>query len=350
MSTPEQPPTNPARRWLRAIVPVLGFLLSLGAMVWAVRAALSEDNRSQLDHLRDASPMQLITMMTLAAISVAFNGIIFWATLRPVHRIRVTDVISTNAIATFLAYLPFKLSVIVRVAIHNRRDGVPILTIGAWFAAVGAFMLLTFGPITGASVWLKNTSLLWWTLVIVGVTFSTLLGSWVARFFAGERGLVRLKRLPIPDRVIDSEAGTKIRSAFVMVGDLKAASIANLFRLLDVLAFAGRFIVAAQILNLPISASDALLLGGTYFLIGVFSPFGQIGVREAGTIGFASLVGISAEAAGADSGAAPIAVAVVFVTAVEGAVNLVCAGFGIAWLRAGRLLRSSTGDAYDSDA
>ncbi|MCA9302770.1 MAG: flippase-like domain-containing protein [Phycisphaerales bacterium] len=350
MSTPEPQPTDLKRRWARAIIPVVGFLLSLGAMAWAIRSALSPENRAQLDHLRDASPVQLLTMMSLAAVSVAFNGIIFWATIRPVQRIRITDVISTNAIATFLAYLPFKLSVIVRIAIHNRRDGVPILTIGAWFAAVGALMLLTLGPITGASIWLKDTSTLWWTLVIVGVTLSTFSGSWAARFFSGEHGLARLKRMPIPDRIVESEAGVKIRSAFDMVGDLRAAFTANLFRVLDVLAFAGRFIVAAQILNLPISASDALLLGGTYFLIGVFSPFGQIGVREAGTIGLASLVGISAEAAGTDSGSSPIALAVVFVTAVEGAVNLVCAGFGIAWLRAGRLLRSSTSEAYDSDA
>ena len=350
MSTPDQQPGHPRRRWLRAVVPVVGFGLSLAAMVWAVRSALSIENRAQLDHLRDAMPGQLITMMGLAAISVGFNGIIFWATLRPVHRIRVTDVISTNAIATFLAYLPFKLSVIVRVAIHNRRDGVPILTIGAWFAAVGALMLLSLGPITGVSVWLKDTGALWWACMIVGVAISTLLGSWIARFFAGDRGLDRLRRLPVPDRWIESPAGTKIRSAFDMLGDLRAAAIANLFRILDVLAHAGRFIVAAQILGLPISASDALLLGGTYFLIGVFSPFGQIGVREAGTIGFASLVGISAEAAGMESGASPITVAVVFVTAVEGAVNLVCAGFGVAWLRAGRLLSTKEPGAYDTDA
>jgi hypothetical protein len=351
MSTHEQSQSEqPTRNWLRAIVPIVGFALSLGAMVWAVRGALSQENREQLDHLRDASPAQLIAMMGLAAISVAFNGLIFWAVIRPVHRIRATDVISTNAIATFLAYLPFKLSVIARVAIHNRRDGVPLLTIGAWFASVGVLMLLTLGPIALVSILLKDINILWWTLMLLGILLSTLLGSWIARFFAGERGLDRLRRLPIPEKLIDSEPGTKVRSGFDMVGDQRAASVANLFRLLDVLAFGGRFMIAAAILQLPIPAGDAFLLGGTYFVIGVLSPFGQVGVREAGTIGFASIVGISAAAAGDDAASSPVTVMVVFVTAVEGAVNLVCAGFGVAWLRAGKLLRSRAPDAYDNDA
>ena len=106
--------------------------------------------------------------------------------------------------------------------------------------------------------------------------------------------------------------------------------------MLDVLAFAGRFVVAAAVLGLPISGSDALLLGSVYFLIGVFSPFGMLGTREAGTIGAAALFGVSSAAigdGGTDGGEGPIAAAVVFITAVEAVVNLGCAGFGVAWLR-----------------
>ncbi len=325
-----------------------GFALGIAAMVWAISVALSPDNRSQLEHLRNASPSQLIGMMSLAAISVAFNGAIFWTTIRHIHAIRLTDVISTNAIATFLAYLPFKLSVIVRVAIHNRRDGVPVLTIGAWFAAVAALMLITLGPITLVSIWLKEITLLWWICSIAGIAICTVIGSGIARFFAGEKGIQRLEQLRLPKSLLNSDAGTRICSGFAMAGNLRSAFLANTLRMLDVLAFAGRFMIAAAILQLPITAADALLLGGTYFLIGVLSPFGQVGVREAGTIGLASLVGISAAAAG-DDGSSPIHVAVVFVTAVEGAANLVCAGFGVVWLRVGKILSNASPDAYDTD-
>ncbi len=349
MNDTREPIPAPAARWKRALIPAMGFLLSLGAMGWAVSAAFSPKNRGQLDHLRDASPLQLISMMALAAVSVGLNGVIFWVTIHKLHKIRLTDVISTNAIATFLAYLPFKLSVIVRVAIHNRRDRVPLITIGAWFACVGALMLITLAPITIASIWIKDITLMWWMIAIGGVALCTIAGSSIARFFAGDAGRQRLGRLPIPSKWLVGDGATKALAGFEMLGDYRAATVANTARLLDVLAFAGRFMIAAAILQLPISAADALLLGGTYFLIGVLSPFGQIGIREAGTIGFAALVGISDAAAGTDPDSSPIALAVVFVTAVEGAVNLVCAGFGVVWLRVDRLLRTPQAGAYDTD-
>jgi len=127
-----------------------------------------------------------------------------------------------------------------------------------------------------------------------------------------------------------------MHAGFDMVACPVSSIWASVFRLLDVLAFAGRFVVAAAVLGLPISGNDALLLGSVYFLIGVFSPFGMLGTREAGTIGAAALFGVSSAAigtGGGDGGEGPIAAAVVFITAVEAVVNLGCAGFGVAWLR-----------------
>ena len=100
------------------------------------------------------------------------------------------------------------------------------------------------------------------------------------------------------------------------------------------LVLIGAALIRASVLGLPISGSDALLLGSVYFLIGVFSPFGMLGTREAGTIGAAALFGVSSAAIG-DGGEGPIAAAVVFITAIEAVVNLGCAGFGVAWLRIG---------------
>ena len=195
------------RAVVRILIQVLGFAASIAALGWAVKVALKEENRAQLENLQDASVAQVMMLVGLSFASVAVNGVIFWVVIRPVHKIRVTDVISMCAIV---------------------------------------------------------------------------------------------------------------------------------FRLLDVLAFAGRFVVAASVLGLPISGNDALLLGSVYFLIGVFSPFGMLGTREAGTIGAAALFGVSSAAigtGGGDGGEGPIAAAVVFITAVEAVVNLGCAGFGVAWLR-----------------
>jgi len=316
-----------------AIAQIIGFLGSIGALGWAMSVALKEENREQLTKLSNATPAELIMLMGLATISVAFNGLLFWAVIRPVHTLRPTDVIATNAISTLLAYLPFKLSIVSRFVIHNRRDKIPVLTIGAWIVAVTMLMAAVFGPITLASLWQREINPTWWIVTLIGIVLCTVCGSLTAQRFAGDAGAQRLSKI-LGTRLTGHDAFEKIHSGFAMAGDLRAACTGNLFRVLDVLSFAMRFYVAAIVLDLPISGADSLLLGATYFLIGMASPFGMLGTREAGTIAIASAVGISAGAIADDgSGQAPIAIAVLFVTAIESVVNLACAAFGIAWLR-----------------
>lgn len=331
--TEEQTHTEPRRSWIKTVVQLVGFALSIGALGWAVKTVLKEENRAQLENLQNASVGQVMALVGLSFASVAINGIIFWVVIRPVHRIRMTDVISTNAIATFLAYLPFKMSLVARVAIHRKRDGVPVLTIGAWFAAVGVLMLAVLGPMALMSFVLKEVNVLWWVGVVgsVGVSVGVLIAC--ARFFYGDRGVQRIASIGVLKKLTTHDAFSKAHAGFDMIATPSASLWAGVFRVFDVLAFAGRFVVAAAVLGLPISGGDALLLGSVYFLIGVFSPFGMLGTREAGTIGAAALFGVSSAAIGDGGGDGPIAAAVVFVTAVEAVVNLGCAGFGIAWLR-----------------
>ena len=325
---------EPKRSAVRVVVQVIGFLASLGALGWAVSVAFKEENRAQLENLQNASVGQIMALVGLSFGSVAVNGLIFWVVIRPVHRIRATDVISTNAIATFLAYLPFKMSLIARVAIHRKRDGVPVLTIGAWFAAVGVLMLAVLGPMALMSFVLKEVNMLWWVGVCGSVAVSVGVLILVARFFYGDRGVKRIASVGMLRGWTERESFGKLHAGFDMIASPSSSAWAGVLRVLDVLAFAGRFVVAAAVLGLPISGGDALLLGSVYFLIGVFSPFGMLGTREAGTIGAAALFGVSSAAIG-DGGEGPIAAAVVFVTAVEAVVNLGCAGFGVAWLRIG---------------
>ncbi len=329
------PMPSGSRSVLGIVVQIVGFGIGIALLGWAVQMALREENRQQLHKLSDATPGELMLLLVLAALSVGFNGIIFWVVINPIRRLRATDVIAVNAIATFLAYLPFKLSMVARFVIHNRRDKVPILMIGAWLIAVAALMASVIVPLTLTSVWLKQVNLLWWVVSLVGVFACTWVGVLLSRWLSGEAGVRRLSRLGLGDRITRSDAFSRVHSGFEMLGNPRASLIANAFRLADIIGFALRFFIAARVLELPITMQDSLLLGASYFLIGAASPAGMLGTREAGTIWVAQLVGISAGALSeTDSGQIPIAATVLLVTAVEAVVNLGCAGFGIAWLKA----------------
>lgn len=340
--TNDTPSKSGSRRVLGIVVQVIGFGIDIAMLGWAVQMALRPENREQLQKLSDATPAELLMLLTLAACSVAFNGLLFWVVINPVQRLRPTDVIATNAIATFMAYLPFKLSVVARFVIHNRRDRVPVLTIGARLLAIAILMAAVLGPITLTSIWLKQVNTLWWLVSLSGVFACTFVGSALSRQLAGDVGITRLSRLGLSERVTHHSAFCRVHSGFEMLGNTRAALIANLLRLIDIIAFAMRFYIAARVLDLPLTAQDSLLLGATYFLIGAASPAGMLGTREAGTIAIAQLVGISSGALSeTDSGQIPIAATVLFVTAVEAVVNLGCAGFGIAWLKARKPLDPS---------
>jgi len=197
-------------------------------------------------------------------------------------------------------------------------------------------MLAVLGPMALMSFVLKEVGVLWWIGVVGSVALSVGVLIVIARVFYGDRGVARLASVGLLKRVTEMDSFSKMHAGFDMVACPVSSIWASVFRLLDVLAFAGRFVVAAAVLGLPITGNDALLLGSVYFLIGVFSPFGMLGTREAGTIGAAALFGVSSAAigtGGGDGGEGPIAAAVVFITAVEAVVNLGCAGFGVAWLR-----------------
>lgn len=349
--TPGTPKSS--RSAIGVIVQILGFGIGIFLLGWAVRMALRPENREQLSKLSEATPSELMLLLMLAALSVGFNGIIFWVVINPIQRLRATDVIATNAIATFLAYLPFKLSVISRFVIHNRRDRVPIVTIGAWIIAEAILMAAALTPLALASIWLKQVNLLWWVVSLFGVLVGTVVGSALARQLSGDVGLTRFSRVGLSDRLIKSEMFSRAHSGFEMLGHPYATLIANTFRIIDIVTFALRFYVAAQVLDLPITMQDSLLLGATYFIIGAASPAGMLGTREAGTIAMAELVGISSSALSeTQSGEMSITVAVLFVTAVEAVVNLGCAGFGIAWLKARKPLDpagEAAGEAAEGD-
>lgn len=343
------------RRAIRVVVQLVGFLAGLGMLGWCAHMALKEENRAQLERLLDASPASVAALVGLCAATLVFNGLIFWAQIRPVHRLRASDVVATNAIATLLNYLPFKLSVVSRFVIHNRRDGVPVLTIGAWLGAVAVTFFGTVGVVVGAAMLVGGVTGTWWALVVVGLTAWVIVQWAGARVFAGDRGLARVHGLAdrfgpeIVGKLMRSGAFVNLHAGLDMLAHPRATGTAVAIRLADMLGQAARLMVAAHVLGETLGWASAIVLAAGHFFIGVVSPFGMLGTREAGTAGLAGLLTLAAgaSAAEAEAAAASFAVALLMVTAVEAVVTLGAGGLAVAWLRPDRLLKRG---AVEGDA
>lgn len=330
------------RRIGRPAVQVLGFGIGVALLIWCVRVVMSEENRGALENLRGASAWQVGSLLALAAAGLALNGVVFWCTLRPVRRLRVSDVIATNALCTFLSYLPFKISIIARWVIHNRRDGVPTLTIGAWFAVIAGLMVLTVAPMGLVFVRPGGAGGWWWAVVLIAVLAANAAGCRAARFVRGERGLARLLRLGLPRSWSGRAWFGRLHAGADMAGDGRAVLIAAAARIADVACFGLRFWIAAQVVGVTMGVRDAVVIGLAYFVSGVLSPFGSVGMREGGALGMAALAGVAAVAEGQREA---LITAILLVSVVEAVVSLGGAGFAVAWLRADRLLLRRNGDA-----
>jgi hypothetical protein len=119
----------------------------------------------------------------------------------------------------------------------------------------------------------------------------------------------------------------------------RAVAATTLLRLLDVGVIASRFVVAGAIVGIAFGWEEAVLVAGAYYLIGVVSPFGLLGAREAGTVWMAGALGLASDGRPADEVARSLTVLTLFITGTESVVLLAGAAAGVAWLRPDRLLR-----------
>ncbi|MFK7885046.1 MAG: hypothetical protein AB8F26_12790 [Phycisphaerales bacterium] len=319
---------------LRNAFQLLGFGIGIALLIWCVRRVLSEENRAALERLRDASAWEILLLLSIAASSIILNGIIFWVIIRPLHKIRLSDMIATNGVATFLSYLPFKISVIARWIVHNRRDGVPSLTIGTWFLVVVGLTAVTITPLGLAFLRPAGAGWWWWLVILLGVAAAHWIAMIVARWVRGEAGLRRLQRLRVPTRVLEHDWFHRLHDGAAMAGDGHATWVAGAARLLDVGGFTVRIGIAAGILGVNLTVQDTVLIGLAYFVIGVVSPFGTVGTREAGALALAIGAGVVA----AELQESALLTAILLVTVTDALTCFIGAGFGLAWLRADRLL------------
>ncbi len=331
------PDAQPAsRRAARVIGGLLGLALGAGALAWCAALALRPENRAQLEHLGSVSAGAVALLVFLSLATLVINGEIFHVVILPVRRLRAADVQAVNAIATFLAYLPAKLGLASRVLIHHRRDRIPITTIGAWLAAEAVLLGCIVGPMLvgallrpGADGWFG----LIWGLGALGATAGAILG---ARALRGERGTARLGaiartlRLPLVAGFLRTRIWRDLHAGADMLGSLPASASAVVLRVLDLCVQAARLVVAAEILGQPLAPGQALLIGAAYFVIGVLSPAGLMGLPQLGATGLAGALAIA--------GSGEFAAVALLVGAVEAVVNLAGVAIGLAWLGPMRLL------------
>ena len=345
-STPPLPTRSTTGRVLRLLFQGAGFVIGMLLLGWCVQVALSPENREQLAKLSEASLGQVAALLGLSAGTLLLNGIFFWITLRPVKRVPLVDHVAINALCTFLAFLPFKIGALTRVAINNRRDGVPILTIGAWYGCMFAVMLAAYLPAMGASMWRGRVDGLWWAACLGGVVLVCGVMVAIARPFAGERGLARLHRLidhtrlPIVGSLARSDHFTRIHAAADMLAAPGHVFAAGFLRLVDLGVMSARFVVAGSIVGVAFGWEEAVLVASAYYIIGMVSPFGMLGAREAGTVWMAGALGLAATTGqSAEEVARSLTVLTLFITGTESVVLLAGAAAGTAWLRPDRLLR-----------
>lgn len=317
-------------------VQVLGGVVSLALLAWCVHTAWKGGS---LERLRGLSAADAWTLAGLSLLSLTLNGTLFWVTLRPLKRLPWADVLAVNAVATFLAYFPFKLSIVWRVLVHTRRDGVPVLTIGAWLMSNAAVVLAVLLPPALAGLWRQRVDALYVATSLGGILVLLAALHGAATWLGGERGLQRLRRLlgerGWRGRLAASERFARVHNGLGMLGHAPTLAAAAGLRLADLLVQAVRFVVAAKAIGEVLPAHDAVLIAGAYFLIGVVSPSGAVGAREGGATGLARVLpGVNYAAF------AGIALAV---SAAEVVVVVACVALALVWLRPWRLLSHRAG-------
>lgn len=333
-SPPPSPPA-PAFRPRRLALQLLAFAGGLALLAFTISIAFGEKNREQIEKLKDATWKQIALLLGLSLASLMVNGVMFWVALRPVRQLRVADVVSTNCIAAFLGYLPMKLGLILRIAIHVRRDRVPLLTVTAWFASVAIVMLGVVGALLLASLATKDLNALWFAIAGGGLVVGGTLLVVLAKLFAGEAGLARLDRmlralrLPLLPTIVQSERYRQLHAAADMLADPKAVFGTIALRVVDFALQAARVPVAAGIIGLSLPYTQAFMISATAFLVGIVSPGGPVGSREAAVYGVCELLKIP--------NAQSFALVALLVTGTEGIAYGIGAAMGLAWMRPTRL-------------
>ena len=305
----------PARRSPRRLaLQAAAAVASVALLAWAASLALTPENQERLRGLADAPPRLVAALVALVVASVFLNGAIFQVVLGHTTRLGVLYVSAVTAMATLVAYAPFKLSLLLRAFIHRRRDRLRYKTLVAWFSATAGLSLCVLVPATLASVGRASLDAAWALGALAAPALLLALAVVVARRVRTVRPLHALT----------------LGAAHYAVSPARVAGV-GLLRLADLAAMAARFWIAAHILGIGFTPADAVFASAVYFVTGVLSPSGNLGAREGAVTG-AGFLPVVASASG------DLALVALTVTAAEILGALVAAAAGFLYVRPDRLL------------
>lgn len=261
---------DPQRSWTpgRIAVQVIGLLIGLAMLAWALSLAFDAQSAGSLEALRNAPPVKIATLLGLSVTGLALSGAMFWVVLLPLRRLKLIDVCIVNAMATALSVLPFKLGLLTRALIHHRRDGVRFRDLLAWLAGCGALAGSVLLPLGAASAWRGRLDWIWWAVALGGTALGAVAAVALGRLADRHAVLHRLS--------FGADAIVRHWTPVVAHAALRFA---------DVGVLAARFMIAASIVGYGMSPDRAVLFATVYFFLSVVSPTGTIGLREMGVTG-----------------------------------------------------------------
>jgi hypothetical protein len=154
--------------------------------------------------------------------------------------------------------------------------------------------------------------------------------------------LVGLTRIDALKRLLRWKVWLQLHAGFDMLSSPGAVFGGMANRLVDTGVQAMRFVVAARIFGVELTLQQALLVSLLYFIVGVASPSGLVGLREGGA---AVLAGQLLQKAGLSSeqGRSMFSAVALLVSATEAIAYLAGGALGLAWLRPDRLIRLRAG-------
>ncbi|MBX3353590.1 MAG: hypothetical protein KF684_11715 [Phycisphaeraceae bacterium] len=305
---------------VRIAVQALGAAIGVVLFVWTIRLAFTPQNQESIQGLLRAGPLLIFVMFLLNLATIVINGLGFWIASKPVRPVPALSCILTNAVASFLAFLPFKTSFIVRVLIHNKRDGVSMRLMVPWMLGFGLSTIGAFFPMLLASTLAPQIGWRWVPLGVAGAYVCTVIGSLLGKLASKRVAWLRALSL----------------GSYVVVRDTPVMLWACTFRLLDTGVQAGRFLVVAAAMGISLPIERAVFDATVYYMIGSASPGGVLGFREGGLAWFASLLNLD------DDAINEVALLALAVTGAEAAFFCVFAVIAAGVMRLDRLVLKRT--------
>lgn len=241
----------------RILVQIAGFIVGLFLLFLCIRTALSRSD-GDWKVIFDADPGLIAALVGFGLLSTLIDGFVFWAVLRPSRSLDVIQVESVNMSVALMNYAPIRLGTILRVTYHARVDGVPLVTIVAWFVSIMVTTVACIGSVVLA-ILMSGGEVLPFTL-LCGLF---ILLSGLALWLGANTGFVQ----------------KLARGRERMLGDPRALAAGLVGRLMVLASNTARMGFAAAILGIDLGLKNVIILSAAALMLG-FNPLGRVGWRE----------------------------------------------------------------------